>query len=131
MDTSGEAASLIVMRRTWVQDAVRVYKVIVDDIEIGSIGPFRTKVFPLTPGKHSLRLAMPTTGKSSSARIEANLMAGQHCIVRTVRRGDVASFLKLPLAIPAGARSLRDDQPIQSQYYEGPWIHLQVATVGP
>jgi hypothetical protein len=37
MDTSGEAASLIVMRRTWVQDAVRVYKVIVDDIEIGSI----------------------------------------------------------------------------------------------
>jgi len=131
MESSAEAASLIVMRRTWIQDALRVYKVIVDDAEIGSIGPLRTKTFSLTPGKHRLRLAMPTTGKSSSATIEVNLMAGQHCIVRTVRRGDIASFLKLPLALPAGARCLRKDLPIQSRYYEGLWIHVKVPTVGP
>jgi hypothetical protein len=129
--SSVQAATLVVKRRTWIQDAVRVYKVIVDDAAIGSVGPLRTKTFSLAPGKHSLRLAMPTTGQSSSATIELDLKAGQQCVVRTVRRGGPASFLKLPLSIPAGIQARANDQPIEGRYYEGPWIHVQVETLGP
>jgi hypothetical protein len=128
METSTEAATLVIARRTWIQDAVRVYKVILDDVVIGSIGPLRTKSFSLSPGKHRLRLAIGTS-RSSSATIELDLRPGQQCTVRTVRRGGFASFQKLPLAIPAGIQSQADDRPIESQYYEGPWIHVKVDTV--
>ena len=119
-------AVLVIQRRTWLQDAVRVYKVIVDDAVIGTIGPFQTKSYPLAAGKHSLRLAMPTTGRSTSATVEVDLKSGQECMVRTVRRGGLKSFMKLPMALPEGARSLAEDRPIQSRYYEGPWIHVTV-----
>lgn len=130
MPTSAEAAVLVIKRRTWLQDAVRFYKVIVDDRVIGSVGPLQAKRFPLSPGKHSVRLAMPTTGRSSSATIPMDLRPGQQCIVRTVRRGGLLSFLKLPFALPAGAKSLVEDRPMQSRYYEGPWIHVTVETAG-
>jgi hypothetical protein len=123
-----ETATLIVKRRTWIQDAVRAHKVIIDDNVIGAIGPFRTKSFAIPPGKHRLRLAMPSTGRASSATIELDLKAGQQCLVRTVRRGGLMSFIKLPLALPEGAGALADDRPIRSRYYEGPWIHVRVET---
>lgn len=122
------SALLVIKRRTWIQDAVRIYKVILDDDVIGTIAPYQTKSFPLSPGKHTLRLAMPTTGRSTSAPIEMDLKAGQQCTVRTVRRGGITSFMKLPLALPEGARALAEGRPIQSKYYEGPWIHVRVET---
>lgn len=116
----------MIKRRTWIQDAVRVYKVIVDDAVIGKIGPFQTKRFPISAGKHAIRLAMPTTGRSTSATVDVDLKAGQQCIVTTVRRGGLTSFMKLPLALPEGAQALAEDRTIQSKYYEGPWIHVSV-----
>jgi hypothetical protein len=44
---TGRGAVLVIKRRTWIQDAVRAYKVIVDDAVIAMIGPFQTKSFPL------------------------------------------------------------------------------------
>jgi hypothetical protein len=124
-ETGGDAF-LVIKRGTWIQDAVRVYRVIVDDAVIGIIGPFQTKSFPLAPGKHAFRLAMPTTGRSSSATVEVDLKAGEQCVLRTVRRGGLKSFVKLPFALPQGARALAEGPPIQSKYYEGPWIHVTV-----
>jgi hypothetical protein len=99
-----ESATLKIERRTWVQDAVRVYKVIVDDAIIGKIGPLQTKTFELVPGTHSIRLAMPTTGRSSSATIPLDMKAGKSYVIRTVRRGGLGSFLKLPFAFPRAPR---------------------------
>lgn len=121
---------LVIKRRTWIQDAVRMYKVIVDEGVIGSVGPLRTKTLSLVPGEHSVRLAIGATGRSCSATVPVPVRPGQQCTVRTVRRGGLLSFLKLPLAFPEGARSLAEDRPIASRYYEGPWIHVKVETVG-
>jgi hypothetical protein len=74
---------------------------------------------------------MPTTGRSSSDTIPIDLRAGQRCVIRTVRRGGVKSFLKLPLAMPDGIEALATDRPIQSKYYEGPWIHVTVSVDEP
>lgn len=41
------------------------------------------------------------------------------------------SFMKLPLALPEGAEALAENRPIQSRYYEGPWIHVTVETAEP
>ncbi|MDA8046098.1 MAG: hypothetical protein M0Z30_12815 [Actinomycetota bacterium] len=122
----GEGAMLTIKRRTWLQDAVRIYKVLIGEVVIGSIGPLRTKTFPIASGKHTIRLAMPTTGRSSSALIDIELKTGQQCVVQTVRRGGLASFMKLPLAMPEGAAALAEGRPIDSRYYEGPWIHVAV-----
>ena len=121
-----ETSILTIQRRTWLQDAVRVYRVIVDDEIIGKIGPLQAKSFELVPGKHSIRLAMPTTGRSSSATIPLDMKAGTTYVIRTVRRGGFGSFLKLPFALPEGGRALAEDRPIQSRFYEGPWIHVTV-----
>jgi len=124
-------AVLVIRRRTWIQDAVRVYKVVVDDAVIGTIGPFQTRRFSIAAGKHALRLAMPTTGRAASATVEVYLKSGQQCILRTARRGGLKSFIKLPLALPEGARSLAEGRSIRSRYYQGPWIHMTVDITDP
>ena len=126
-----DEATLMIKRRTWVQDAVRVYKVFVDEQIIGSIGPFQTKSFQISPGAHTVRLAMPTTGRASSASVELQLQAGDVATIRTVRRGGLMCFLKLPLAMGAGARALAADRSIESRFYEGPWIHVVLETARP
>ena len=55
VESSTETASLVIKRRTWLQDAVRVYKVIVDDAVIGSIGPVEQR--PLRCNRASTLLA--------------------------------------------------------------------------
>jgi hypothetical protein len=131
VDQATGTSTLVIKRRTWLQDAVRVYKVFLDDTIVGSIGPFRTKSFTLNPGKHVVRLAMPTTGRSSSDDIELDVSAGERWVVRTVRRGGLLSFLKLPLALPEGAQALAEKRPINSRYYRRPWIHVNVERVEP
>jgi hypothetical protein len=118
-------ATAIIRRRTWMQDAVRVYKVIVDDAVIGAIGPYQTKSFDLIPGLHRVRLAIPRTAEHR-ATIELHLNPCERRSIRTVRQGGVRSFLELPLALPAGAQALAAGKEIDSRYYERPWIHLAV-----
>ena len=89
MEPEVGSATIVVKRRTWVQDAVRVHKVIVDDQIIGAVGPLRTKSFPVNAGRHRIRLAMPDRGRSSSDPIDVDLKVGQTCAIRTVRRGDL------------------------------------------
>jgi ABC-type transport system involved in cytochrome c biogenesis permease component len=120
------SATLLIKRRTWIQDAVRVYKVIVDDQVIGSIAAMQTKQFTLLPGAHHLRLAISATGCASSATIELYVKVGDQCTVQTARRGGLLSFLKLPLALSGGARALAESRELQSRYYEGPWIDVKV-----
>jgi hypothetical protein len=124
-------ATLVIMRRTWIQDAVRVYKIFIDNSIVGSIGPLRTKSFTLAPGKHAVRLAMSSTGRSSSDNIELNVAAGERWVMRTVRRGGPVSFLELPLAMPEGARALGENRPINSRFYSGSWIHVKLERVEP
>lgn len=128
MDSGKTGPILVIQRRTWMQDAVRFYRVLVDDKAVGSVGPLQTKSFPLSPGKHQLRLQIGN-GRACSADIDFDLRAGQRCVVRTIRRGGLKSFLKLPLSLPEGAAALAQDRPIQSRYYEGPWIHVSVDVV--
>ncbi len=108
-----------------------MYKVFLDDTIVASIGPLSTKSFTLAPGKHVVRLAMPRTGRSSSDNIELGVAAGERWVVRTVRRGGLLSFLKLPLAMPEGAQALAEKRPINSRYYQRPWIHVNVERVEP
>ena len=72
-----------------------------------------------------MRLAI-TTGRSSSDDIGLDVAAGEQWVVRTVRRGGLLSFLKLPLAMPEGATALAQDRQINSRFYESPWIHVRV-----
>ena len=108
-----------------------MYKVFLDDTIVGSIGPFSSKRFTLAPGKHVVRLAMPSTGRSSSDDIELEVAAGERWVARTVRRGGLLSFLKLPLALPEGAQALVEKRSINSRYYRRPWIHVKVERVEP
>jgi hypothetical protein len=101
-----------------------------DDKVIGSIGPLQTKSFSVSPGKHILRVQIGNS-RASSADIDLDLAAGQKCVVRTVRRGGIKSYLMLPLSLPEGARALAQDRAIQSRYYERPWIHVSVDISGP
>lgn len=69
---------------------------------------------------------MPTTERSSSDDIDLDVAAGERWVVRTVRRGGLLSFLKLPLAWPAGVKALAEDRTIRSRFYERPWVHVRV-----
>lgn len=117
---------MVIKRRTWLQDAARVYKGFVDGTIVGSIGPMSTKSFQMSPGKHVVRLTMPTTGRSSVDDIDLDVAAGKRWVVRTVRRGGLLSFVKLPLATPEGVRALAENRAINSRFYGGPWIHVRV-----
>jgi hypothetical protein len=119
-------AKIVVERRTWLQDAVRSYRVFVDGETVGRIWALQTKSFSITPGKHTFQLRIVATGRSCSEEIEVDLAAGQTVYVRTVGRGFSENAL-LPFAMPAGAKALATGQEIQSRYYRGPWIHLQVS----
>ena len=130
MQSGGSGGVLVIQRRTWIQDAIRVYKVIVDGIVVGSIGPPQSKSFPLLVGSHVLRLQIGNS-RASSADVEFDLRAGQRCLVRTIRRGGLKSYMMLPLSLPEGAAALAQDRPIHSRYYEGPWIHVSVEVSGP
>ena len=126
-----ETATLVIRRRTWLQDALRVYKVFLNDSIVGSLGPLGTKSFTLFPGANVVRLAITSTGRSTSDNIELDVKAGERWVMQTVSRGGLASFSKLPLAIPEGTQALAEDRPINSRFYQGPWIAVKVERIEP
>src|SRR5271170_1947937 len=55
-------ASLIIARDTGYADRIRKYKVVVDGIVVGRIANGETQEFPVTPGRHQLRMKIDWCG---------------------------------------------------------------------
>jgi hypothetical protein len=120
-----DSAAITIVRRTWVQDAVVSYDVLVNGAAIGKVWPFQTKSFHVNPGPHYVRLTNLRLGPASSDDISVNVAIGETAVIRTVGRG-LKSLLLAPLAFFAGARARAQRVPIQSRFYEPPWIHVRV-----
>ena len=118
-------ATIVVKRRTWIQDLVRSYTVFVDGVPVGKLWALQTGVYRVTPGPHKVRLAIINTGTASSGDIAVDARAGYIQVLRTKGRGIVNS-LKLPLSFPAGIESQLSGEPLKSPYYKGPWINVRV-----
>lgn len=122
---SGAGSRIVIKRRTVVQDLVRSYTVFIDGKPAGKLWAFQTGRYDVAPGKHTVRLAIVGTGTAASANIEIRTSEQAETVLRTVGRG-VANFLKLPLSLPAGVKAQLTGEPIDSRFYKGPWINLQL-----
>jgi hypothetical protein len=118
-----DSVTIVVKRRTLLQDLVRRHTVFLDGNPVGKLWAFQTRAFLVAAGDHSVRLAIVGTGTSSSADVKLNVGPGETMVLRTVGRG-FANNAALPLAMPAGIRAQTTGKPIQSRFYKGPWIHL-------
>jgi hypothetical protein len=61
-----ETATLVVKRRTLIQDLVRSYTVTVDGQPVGKLWQFQTGRYEVSVGPHTTRLAIVETGTSAS-----------------------------------------------------------------
>jgi hypothetical protein len=119
------STTIVIKRRTWIQDLVRKYTVFLDGSPVDKLWAFQTGKYQVTPGTHRIRLGIIGTGTASSADVDVNVGPGDTVVLRTTGRG-AANILKLPFALPAGAAAQMSGRPIKSRYYQGPWIVLNV-----
>jgi hypothetical protein len=124
-----QTATLIVQRRTWLQDLARQYTVFIDGVAVGGLWQFQTGTYQVSQGPHTVRLAIVDTGTSSSDVMKFTAADGGVTIVRTCGRG-IGANMALPLALPAGLKALATDSPIQSAFYDGAWIRAKINTWG-
>lgn len=112
---------VVVRRRTVLQDLGRSHSVILDGQGIGKIWAFQMKRYPVSPGGHSIRLAIHGAGTASSRELEFNVDVGEVVRFRTRGRGLKAIFRHSLIYAPyiPGTRSEKIER-----FYRGPWIVL-------
>jgi hypothetical protein len=104
-----------------VQDLVRSYVVFIDGERRGRLRQFQTQEFALSLGVHSVRLAMPDTGRATSDEIRVILNQGEIRSFVTKSRGYQGYM-------PTMREVLRKFPAIffPEAMYRGPWIRLEL-----
>jgi hypothetical protein len=122
---------LTIERTNWIQDVGRRYRVLVDEHEIGRIGPLTTKSFFVDPGQHSVRLALPGRGYVSSDPQYILMESDHQYLVRTVRKLNPLTLLLQPLDFGAGVSAWLTKSEAKGLINKGAWIKVVVEEVAP
>jgi hypothetical protein len=87
MDTAAPAGKSIIAisRRNLIQDLVRTYAVFIDERQVGTVSPWRTRRFVVDPGQHVVRLRVGSR-YSSSDEVPVDVPVGQVETLRTWSR---------------------------------------------
>jgi len=116
---------IVIRRRNVFQDTARSYTVFIDEVVVGKIWAFQTKVFTVTPGSHELQLKIVNTGRSCSDVFQIEVAPKGTLVFKTHFRG-LKNTLMLPLAMPEARRAFARGEQLHSKYYEWPWIRMRL-----
>jgi len=93
-----EGGTIRIMRRQFLQDAVRRYTVFIDGVPVGKLAARQSGQYSVTPGQHVVQLRIVNTGTSRSDELPVSVLAGQTRVLKTKPLGAKNIFLA-PLGI--------------------------------
>lgn len=124
-DGRNEYGSIVIMRRSAVQDVARSHNVFINGIAVGKMWAFPTRSFMVAPGCHDLQLKFVDTGWSCSDVFWVDVAPGSKFVLRTHFRG-LKDWLTIPFTMPEGTAALARGEKLESNYYECPWIRIRI-----
>ena len=119
------AGTITIKRGRFVQDVIRRYLVLIDGRQVGKLWALQTGAYAVDPGEHRVQLKLSGGGTAASEEIPVSIASGADVVVRTLGRPS-SSAVQLGLSLPAGLKAQLSGTPIDSRFYKGPWIHLEV-----